>query len=191
MTENESGIAAGMEIRLCMTNAELLMRERFSEKAEEGYTGWDGEYPAEELRNEIFEDADFTNCQQDDSKLVDIMLRCAFLLYRKREGLEREKEPQSLTPPEKPRPKLPDNIEIIDESPDTPTVPLHIYVEDDDEVIVGMIYDYFTELDAVDVCLSSFCNDPEDLLLYIGADSITLAEDWLTEHINKALGVVS
>lgn len=46
-----------------------------------GYTGWDGEYPSELLRDEI--DADVMSlCDAADEKALDIAARCMFLWYR-------------------------------------------------------------------------------------------------------------
>jgi hypothetical protein len=57
------------------------MKKRLDEKAEQGYTGWDGEYPDHSLMDEIFKDVLNENYTLVE-KSVDIANRLMMLWYR-------------------------------------------------------------------------------------------------------------
>jgi hypothetical protein len=58
------------------------MKLRLDEKADAGYTGWDGAYPACSLRSEILSDAEEMREFAESHKAVDIANRCMMLWYR-------------------------------------------------------------------------------------------------------------
>lgn len=67
------------------------MKERFQQKVKEGYTGWDGDYPTQNILEEIKRDAEFLHedhCWETRFKpgklSVDIANRCMMLWYREK-----------------------------------------------------------------------------------------------------------
>ena len=62
------------------------MKVRLDEKANEGYTGWDGGFPTKKLRESIDRDSWKMVRDGNDDKAVDIANRCMMLWFRAKEA---------------------------------------------------------------------------------------------------------
>jgi hypothetical protein len=71
------------EQKLCKAADDFneAIKERLLQKAREGYTGWDGDYPAAHLAAEIRQDT--RTSDNGKSKAVDIGARAMMLWFRK------------------------------------------------------------------------------------------------------------